>query len=90
MDTLGLENDRSTPSSSSRPSKVAARNRFAEAFGYGIAVIGMEDQRLAPTLTDPLSQARPADETSGNLGVFPLGHIPGHHLVPPARWPTAR
>jgi hypothetical protein len=49
--TLGLKNERSTPSSSSLDSSVAARNRFAEACGYGIAVIGTQDQRLLLALT---------------------------------------
>ena len=47
-----------------------------------VAVVGMEDQRLGATLADPLPQAGPADETSGDLGLLPLGHgdgpDPGH------------
>jgi hypothetical protein len=49
--TLGLEKDRSTPSSSNLDSNVVARNRFAEACGYGIAVVGMQDQWLLLALT---------------------------------------
>ncbi len=49
MLTLGLENERSTSSSSSLDSSVAARNRFAEACGYGITVVGMQDQWLLST-----------------------------------------
>jgi hypothetical protein len=78
--TLGLEKDLSTPSSSSRLSSVAARNRFAEAIGYGVAVIGMEDQWLAAALAVgeafcaavQLPQAGAAEEISGDLGLFPL------------------
>ena len=76
MLTLGLENERSTPSSSSLDSSVAARNRFAEACGYGIAVVGMQDQWLLVALTAAkapgpaiaLLDAGPADEVSGDLG----------------------
>jgi hypothetical protein len=49
--TLGLENECSSPSSSSLDSSVAARNRPAEACGYGIAVVGMQDQWLLLALT---------------------------------------
>jgi hypothetical protein len=81
--TLGLGKDLSSPSSSSRLSSVAARNRFAEAIGYGVAVIGMEDQWLAAALAVgeafcaavPLPQAGPADEISGDLGLFPLDRV---------------
>jgi hypothetical protein len=62
---------------------VAARNRFAEACGYGVAVIGMEDQRLEPTFADPLPQTSAANEISGDLRLFPLGHIPSHHFAAP-------
>ena len=44
----------------------------------------MEDQWLATTLADPLPQAGAAHQISSDLSVFPLGHIPGHHLMPPA------
>jgi hypothetical protein len=36
-----------------------------------------------PTLADPLPQAGPADEVSGDLGLLSLGHVPGHHLAAP-------
>ena len=57
--TLGLVKDRSTPSSSSRLSSVAERN-YARSLRLGIAVIGVEDQRLLAALADPLAQASPA------------------------------
>ena len=50
---------------------------------HGVAVVGMEDQRLGPALADPLSQAGPADQIRGDLGVFPIRHVPGHHLAAP-------
>jgi len=43
----------------------------------------MENQRLGPTFADPLPQAGPADEISGDLGLFPIGNIPGHHFAAP-------
>ena len=49
--TLGLENER-TPSSSGLDSSVAARNRFAAACGYGITIVGMQDQWLLVALTE--------------------------------------
>ena len=45
--------------------------------------IGMEDQRLGPIFADPLPQAGPTNEISVNLGLFPLGNIPGHHFAAP-------
>ena len=50
---------------------------------HGIAVVGMEDQRLAAPSTDPLPQAGPADEISGDLCVLAIGDIPGHHFAAP-------
>jgi len=35
----------------------------------------MEDQRLGPTFADPLTQAGPAVEISGDLGLFPIGPL---------------
>ena len=74
--TLGLENERSTPSSSSLDSSVAARNRFAEACGYGIAVVGMQDQWLllaltaakAPRPAIPFLEAGPLHQLGSDLG----------------------
>ena len=43
----------------------------------------MEDQWLAAALADPLSQTSTADEISGDLGLLPIGHIPGHHFAAP-------
>ena len=43
---------------------------------HGVAIVGMEDQWLGPTFADPLPQAGPADEISGDLGLLPIGHIP--------------
>ena len=50
MLTLGLEKDRSTPSSSSLDSSVAARNS-SRSLRLGIAVVGMQDQWLLVALT---------------------------------------
>lgn len=50
---------------------------------HGIAVVGTGDQRLGPALADPLPQTGAADEISGDLGLFPLGHVPGQHLAAP-------
>jgi hypothetical protein len=43
----------------------------------------MEDQWLAAALADPLPQAGPADEISGDLGLFPIGHIPCNPFAAP-------
>ena len=50
--TFGLENERSTLSSSSLDSSVAARNRYAVAYGYGIAVFGIQIQWMLMALTE--------------------------------------
>jgi len=39
-------------------------------------------QSTTAALADPLAQAGPAHQISGDLGVFPLGDVPGHHLGP--------
>jgi hypothetical protein len=43
----------------------------------------MKDQRLGPALVDSFPQARPADQISGALCLFPPGYISGHHLAAP-------
>jgi len=48
---------------------------------HGVAVIGVENQRLRPTFADPLPEAGAADEIKGDLGVLPLSHLPGHKLA---------
>ena len=50
---------------------------------HGVSVVGMEDQRPGPAFADPLPQARATDQISGDLCLFPLGHVPGHHLAAP-------
>ena len=50
---------------------------------HGVAVIGVEDQRLGARPADPLLQAGAADKLSGDLGIFPLGDIPCHDLAAP-------
>ena len=40
---------------------------------HGVAVVGMEDQRLAPTLADPLPQTGPAEEINCDLCVLAIG-----------------
>ena len=52
--TRGLENDLSTPSSSRRLSSVAARNS-ARSLRLGVAVVGVQNQRLLTALADPLA-----------------------------------
>ncbi len=37
---------------------------------HGVAVVGMEDQRLLPCLADPLSEASPAHQIRCNGGIF--------------------
>ncbi len=48
---------------------------------HGVAVIGMEDQWLAPAFADPLSQAGPAHQICCNAWILTLIHIPGHDLA---------
>ena len=48
-----------------------------------VAVIGMEVQWLVAAFADPLPQTSAADEISGDLGLFPIGPIPGHHFAAP-------
>jgi hypothetical protein len=43
----------------------------------------MKDQRLGPALVDSFRQARPADQISDALRLFPLGYISGHNLAAP-------
>jgi hypothetical protein len=43
----------------------------------------VEDQRLGSRPADPLPQAGAADKISSDLGIFPLGDIPGHDLAAP-------
>ena len=50
---------------------------------HGVAVVGMEDQRLLPALADPLSQASPAYQIRCNGWIFSLSNIPGHDLAAP-------
>jgi len=50
---------------------------------HGVAVVGMEDQRLAAPPADPLPQAGPADKISGDLGILVIGHVPSHRLSAP-------
>ena len=50
---------------------------------HGVAIVGMEDQRLAAALPDPLPQTSAADENSGDLRLLPIGHILSHHFSVP-------
>lgn len=43
----------------------------------------LRQQVIDLAFADPLPQARAADQISGDLCVFPLGHVPGHDLVTP-------
>ncbi len=82
MLTRDRKNDLSTPSSSNRLSSVAARNS-SRSLWIRVAVIRVEDQRLLPAFTDPLSQASPAHKFCCDGGIFSLGDIPGHHFAAP-------
>lgn len=76
MLTLGLEKDLSTPSSSSRLSRVAA-----------LMSLPLSAWRikgwLGTALADALPKASPDHQIGGNLGVFPISHIPGHDFAAP-------
>ena len=50
---------------------------------HGITVVGMEDQGPLAAFADPLPQAGPADQIRGDAGIFPILHIPSHHLAAP-------
>tara|TARA_B100000674_G_scaffold191664_2_gene156123 strand:+ start:14023 stop:14463 length:441 start_codon:yes stop_codon:yes gene_type:complete len=50
---------------------------------HGVAVIGMENQWLAPALADPLSQAASAHQIRCDGWILTLRHIPGHYLSTP-------
>ena len=50
---------------------------------HGISVVSMEDQGLLAAFADPLPQAGPADQIRGDAGIFPILHIPSHHLAAP-------
>ena len=56
---------------------------FQRGCAHGVAVIGVQDQRLLSALADPLSQASPADQIRCNGWIFSLSNIPGHHLAAP-------
>jgi len=43
----------------------------------------LRQQVIDIAFADPLPQARAADQISGDLCVFPLGHVPGYDLVAP-------
>ena len=80
--TRGLEKDLSTPSSSSRLFIVRARNS-SRSLRLSVAVIGMQHQRLLPTLADSLSQAGPAHQIRCECWGIALSDIPRHHLATP-------
>ena len=50
---------------------------------HGVAVIGVQDQRLLSPLTDPLPQASPTHQIRSNGWILTLIHIPGHHFAAP-------
>jgi len=50
---------------------------------HGIAVISVEDQRLAAPLADLLSQAGSAHQIRCNGWILALGDIPGNDLAAP-------
>ena len=56
---------------------------FQRGCAHGVAVIGVQDQRLLSALADPLSQASPADQIRCNGWILSLIHIPGHDLAAP-------
>jgi len=51
---MARREDLNTPTASSRASRVAARNRFAEACVYGVAVVGKQEQRLCRIWLAPM------------------------------------
>ena len=57
---------------------------------HGVSVVGMENQGWLPAYTDPFSQASPTHQIHCNGWILTLIHIPGHDIVPPARWPAVR
>jgi len=59
------------------------QSAFQRGRTHGVAVVGMEDQRLLPALADPLSQASPAYQIRSNSWIFSLSNIPGHDLAVP-------
>ena len=50
---------------------------------HGVAVVGLQDQRLLAALADPLADAGPADQIGCNGWVLAFGDVPGHHLAAP-------
>ena len=90
FETLGLEKDLSTPSSSNRLSSVAARNS-SRILRLGNAVIGVQKQRLLTALAVggafcaavPLTQAGSALEIRCNGWIVSLSNVPGHHFAAP-------
>ena len=56
---------------------------FQRGCAHGVAVIGVQDQRLLSALADSLSQASPADQIRCNGWIFSLSNIPGHHFAAP-------
>ena len=50
---------------------------------HGVAVVGMEDQRLPAHLADTFAQAGPAHQIRSDGWILALGDIPGHHLSAP-------
>jgi hypothetical protein len=82
LDTRGTENDLRTPNSSRRLSMVAALNSSRN-LRLGVAVIGMEDQRLLASFTDPLTQAGPTLQIGCDGWILTLPNIPGHHFATP-------
>ncbi len=50
---------------------------------HGVAVVGMEDQRLLAALADPLADAGPADQIGCDGSVLAFGDIPSDDLAAP-------
>ena len=50
---------------------------------HGAAIVGVQDQPLPAALADPLPDASPADQIGRDLGLLPLGDVPGDDLAAP-------
>ncbi len=56
---------------------------FQRGRSHGVAVVGMQDQRLLAPLADPLAAAGPAHQIRCDGSVLAFSDIPGHHLAAP-------
>jgi hypothetical protein len=71
LDIRGLENERNTPRTSSVAERMAP------------PLSALQDQTALALPADPLSDAGPADQISGQRGVLTYLDVPGHDLTVP-------